>query len=248
MKDSKKIGAPAAYRGYRLQALYIFWRILSPSNNDFFFRPEGKEDLDILDINENLIEAVQVKSFSSLVLSHLISKEPSENERQRGAVKPFIQRAIDHLKKQSCNKVMLVNFGSIGPELKQAWTDISLPNKNINKVLKKLKKKGLSSDEIKLVIKNVELISVDEKTIESEIFTILGEVITGIDPVSAFDLLNFWIYLASEKQQVLTKQKLIEKIQNVGRFLSECHVHHKEWFTTIKPIIKKKFQKRNEHF
>lgn len=104
----------------------IFFReFLSQSNNDFFFRPEGKEDLDILDINENLIEVVQVKSFSNLVLSNLISKEPSENERQRGAVKPFIQRTIDHLKKQSCNKVTLVNFGSIGPELKQAWTDRS---------------------------------------------------------------------------------------------------------------------------
>lgn len=42
-------GAPAAYRGYRLQALYILKRILRPGSDEYIFQPEGCEDLDILD-------------------------------------------------------------------------------------------------------------------------------------------------------------------------------------------------------
>jgi len=43
--------ATPAYRGYRLQALYVLWRILeSNSSENLIFQPEGYEDLSIFEI------------------------------------------------------------------------------------------------------------------------------------------------------------------------------------------------------
>src|SRR6476469_7540629 len=63
--------ATPAYRGYRLQALYVLYRILtSDSSRELVFHPEGKEDLSILDSHGTLLEICQVKAYSSnLILS-----------------------------------------------------------------------------------------------------------------------------------------------------------------------------------
>ena len=45
MSDS---GGSAALRGYRLQTLYILSRLMNAESHEHSFRPEGKEDLDIL--------------------------------------------------------------------------------------------------------------------------------------------------------------------------------------------------------
>ena len=54
--------ATGAYRGYRRQALYTLYRILT--DNIAKFQPEGKEDLAIFQDTGQLSEIVQVKSYS----------------------------------------------------------------------------------------------------------------------------------------------------------------------------------------
>ncbi len=55
--------ATPAYRGYRLQTLYILWRILeSDRDAGRVFQPEGQEDLAIYDAEDNLSEVIQVKA------------------------------------------------------------------------------------------------------------------------------------------------------------------------------------------
>ena len=59
--------ATPAYRGYRLQALYVLSRILNlnPSeNSNLVIQPEGIEDLAVFD-DDNLIEVVQVKALTN---------------------------------------------------------------------------------------------------------------------------------------------------------------------------------------
>ena len=73
-----KSGATAAFRGYRLQTPYILSRLIEVEDQNFLFRPEGKEDLDIYSVDGQLLETVQVKAYSAnLTLSNLAS-EPND--------------------------------------------------------------------------------------------------------------------------------------------------------------------------
>jgi hypothetical protein len=92
-------GAPAAYRGYRLQALYTLRRILTPAvGQSLVFQPEGLEDLAIRDTDGHLIEVIQVKSHDNLVLSDLFPAKPDSFfhravELLRNCLKSFDSRA-----------------------------------------------------------------------------------------------------------------------------------------------------------
>ena len=68
------MSVPAALRGYRTQYLYTLYRILNEDDPRTFFRPEGKEDLDIK-FGNGYTELVQVKNLSkTLTFSDLQSK------------------------------------------------------------------------------------------------------------------------------------------------------------------------------
>lgn len=71
-KKNSDIGAEAAFRGFRTQTLYIINRILFMKDEEFYFQPEGEEDLAVYDNSKNLIEVVQVKNYNKpLALSTL---------------------------------------------------------------------------------------------------------------------------------------------------------------------------------
>jgi len=102
-----KDDATYAYRGYRLQALYTLWRILSP-NQDVFFQPEGYEDLTIFE-GEAIVEVIQVKAYSNdLVLSDFKLS--------------FFHRVEEYLLQDEQINIKLVVFGSVGNELKGAFS------------------------------------------------------------------------------------------------------------------------------
>lgn len=236
-------GAPAAYRGYRLQALYILKRILRPGSEEDIFLPEGFEDLDILDRNGKLRESIQVKSYPRLVLSNLLdSTDSSPDSRHPAKVQPFFRRALDLLKSQEPETVKVVNFGNISPEMLQAWKNTPIPkNSKARKtsrqtVTEKFRDKEYTQEDIDLIFSKVELISLYENKVQSEILDFLSDTLTGIDRQNAFDLLNFWIYIASEQQQKITKSHIIEKIKHIGKFLSHRLAHHMEWYNSIRPI------------
>ena len=218
------LGAPAAYRGYRLQALYALKRLLSPGlDPELVFHLEGYEDLDIERVDGNLVEAIQVKSYQGLVLSNLSPKKKNG----------FFRRALLLLQRQDPPSVKLVNYGSIGKEMSLAWQG---DGKQRRYVMDKLKGFDYSSGDIQTLFDQVELVELNKADEREEVYAQLSERLTGIDPASAFGLLNFWLYKQSESKARVTQLELMQQIQNIGSFLSDRYHYHQEWFTSIKPI------------
>jgi len=218
-------GATSAYRGYRLQALYVLARILlHEASQNLIFRPEGKEDLDILSQNGELIETVQVKAYTNdLTLSDFSPVKAAS----------FFRRAVELSKQHTKALIKIVSFGLIGQEMMAAWQKDGLARKSI---IKKLVQTGFSSSDIDLIFRMVQLEKVEEDYLQIKIYIFLKESLVGGDPDHAFDLLNHWLYLISEKKKEITYKILIEKINNVGRYLVERNTYHQEWFTSICPI------------
>jgi hypothetical protein len=216
--------ATPAYRGYRLQALYVLSRLLSPSgDSNLVIQPEGIEDLAIFD-NNNLVEVVQVKALSSkLSLSDFSPEKPGS----------FFHRANSLLKLNHSLKIVVASFGPIGPELRQACG--SNHKKRLD-VISKLEKNGLSPNEAEMVINNINLVSLEEIKLYKEVFGLLKGLLTGVDSNNAFDLLTFWLYKCSEEKSKIRRKDLIDKINKVGSFLAERYAHNAEWFKSIVPI------------
>ncbi len=78
--------------------------------------------------------------------------------------------------------------------------------------------------------------SKDESDLRKKVFAFLRESLAGGEPKNAFDLMNFWLYLASEKHEELTYDKTMHKLNDIGQYLAERASYHQEWFTSIVPI------------
>lgn len=221
--------ATPAYRGYRLQALYILHRILLETREDITFYPEGLEDLDIRDSTNVILEAIQVKSYESLQLSHLGS---GKKER------PFFQRAVEMLKNHPFARSFVVNFGKIGAELETAWqheSDINSPKRE--SVVGKLKEKhGIDQADVELIFEGVTFISVDEAELQQKVLELLQQTTAGISPKDTFDLFMQWIYYLSERREGATKADIIAKLNHIGRALTQRANFIGEWHTSIQPI------------
>jgi hypothetical protein len=219
--------ATPAYRGYRLQALYSLSRILDQnSNKHLVFQPEMLEDLSIEDETGNLLEVIQVKSGYITVLSFKES---------------FFKRINSLIKSQEIPHVIIASFGRIGPELLQAVNEDGPMREQAAKKIKDKYGRSISSyEDAKNILARLELISLDEQELTKEVYNHLSTTLTGIDPDIAFDLLNFWLYIYSEKKHVITKNDIIEKIVNIGKFLSARAAYYEEWFRSIKPIDNQK--------
>jgi len=186
-------GATSAYRGYRLQALYVLSRILLPAaSQPWIFRPEGKEDLDILGLNGELIEAAQVKAYSeNLTLSDFSPDKPSS----------FFRRAVELSKQHPKALIKIVSFGPIGQEMTNAWQKEGLAR---NSVTQKLVQSGFSSPDISLIFRMVQLVKVEGGYLQDKISIFLRGSLVGGNPDHAFDLLIYWLYLISEKKKEIT--------------------------------------------
>jgi len=218
------LGAESAFRGYRLQALYILHRIIdSKDMPKLTFQPEGREDLAIYE-GGKLVEAIQVKARGrNLSISSFSPEKPLS----------FFHRAVKLLRTKPQPSVRIISFGPIGPEMKKAWDGDTEKQRSISK---KLVAYGLSSSDVNQVFGSIGLIKVDEDLVRNGVFAFLRESLLGGDPKSAFELLTYWLYLASEKRDRITYSSLIYKINRVGRYLMERATSHAEWFTSIVPL------------
>lgn len=221
-------GAPAALAGYRVQALYTLSRILTQGTEEEIFQPEGLEDLDILDSSDQILELIQVKKYESLRLSDLapLSSDPE-------VFGSFFGRVVKVINQDNVGKIKLVNFGEIGPEMREAWEGNERQKRSITR---KLIESGFSQSQVDSVFSHVELISLNESAVEGRVYSLLQELLVGIDAQSAFDILHFWLFLCMEQRRKITQADVIDKVQRVGRFLAERRDYHDQWFTTIQPV------------
>ncbi len=234
-------GAPAALRGYRLQALYTLMRILEPkADSTYLFQPEGTEDLDILNSSGAMVEAIQVKSYSPLVFSDLTTGE-----------NPFFRRAAGLSKGQNQPVIKLVNFGPIGPELSQAWAAAETSENaetareraaHQKRVASKLATGGFGPDEIEGFFASIELIALDEEEVLHTVLAQIRGLSTGVDPENAFDLFTAWYYQLAEQRQIVSCTDLVQKVNAVSKFLAERYQYHRHWHTTIKPLETQELQ------
>ncbi|MCL4872224.1 MAG: hypothetical protein KJ063_24965 [Anaerolineae bacterium] len=219
-------GAPAALQGYRLQALYTLGRVLGQGDGEWIFQPEGMEDLDILDNSDKPVELIQVKSYHSLQLSDLAPLSPEKSGS-------FFGRVTSTLNTANPPAIKLVNFGQIGPELSRGW--ITHGNERTS-IMEKLAEAGYSQPQIDQILANVELVNLEEAEEEAKVYNLLSQALTGIDPSPAFELLQFWLFTCMERRERITYGDVVEKLQQVGRFLAERRDFHDQWFTTIQPL------------
>lgn len=188
------------------------------------FQPEGSEDLAVFDLDDTLVEAVQVKSYAEpLVLSDF-------GPRKQGS---FFRRAADLASRQGVG-VRVASFGPVGTELRGAWAGVG---QHRDEVSRKLREAGLPADAPSRLYDRVEWDEVSEHDLRRAVFDFLRDSAAGGEPESAFDLLVSWVYLAAENQQRITYGALIQRINDIGRYLAERATHHQEWFTTIHPLL-----------
>ena len=104
----------STYRGYRRQALYVLWRLLTDEHGSRrVYQPEGDEDLAVFDTSNHLLQVVQVKDYSSpLTLSDL---KPDSADG-------FFARMHRRLAAHPGCEVWIASFGQIGLELAGAFS------------------------------------------------------------------------------------------------------------------------------
>ena len=180
------------------------------------------EDLDILD-NGTCIESIQVKSSPAFSLSDLSPRKPSS----------YLRRVLRHQNAPDVPEIRLVNFGTFGPEMRQAWDGKPQP---LVLVVNKLEDYGFTVSEIGFVLEHVQIEELDEIAIRARVFQQLQRQLTGVDPEAAFDLLTRWLYGLAEDRASITRSHLIDEVTSVGCFLAERLAHHEEWFTSIVPL------------
>ncbi|HVB25625.1 MAG TPA: hypothetical protein VNG51_27055 [Ktedonobacteraceae bacterium] len=226
--------ATPAYRGYRLQALYTLWRILSSRDDEqLVFQPEGEEDLAVFDVYGHLLEIAQVKAHEEdVTLSSLLPPVPQPG--QLYTRDSFFYRFASLLEKNSQLEAHLICFGTLGPELTHALEEDGTDRKN---VINKLRKhRPLQHINIDMLLAKLHPLLVRETVLQEQVASLLGESLMGVAPQEAFGLLTFWLYLAAEHKQQITRRDVIEKVNHIGRFLSERAAHSQEWFTSIVPL------------
>jgi hypothetical protein len=218
--------ATPAYRGYRLQALYALSRILSPSTDEVpIFQPEGQEDLAVLHPDGILSEVNQVKAYSSdLVVSNFSPDKPDS----------FFYRVHDLLSVLPSLKIYIISFGAVGPELGDALGG----NTQIrHRVALKLADYGyMTENEAENLLSKIQVRRVEEEEITQQVYAAMRDSLVGIEPERAFELLNNWLYVCSERKCQITHGDVISRLNDIGRFANERAAHHREWFTSIVPV------------
>lgn len=219
--------ATPAYRGYRLQALYALARILSPEvEGNRTFSPEGAEDLAILNTSNVLTEIIQVKAYSTNLSLSIFKPDKPDS---------FFYRVNRLLTQYPDLEVVIASFGAIGPELLSAIQENGIRRQTVTR---KISEYGfLSRADAEQLLDRLQIVLVVESELEETVFTALGNLCTGVDLNAAFELLNFWLYLCSENQTQITQEDLIQRINNVGRFIAEREAFHSEWFRSIAPVV-----------
>lgn len=228
----------ATYRGFRRQALYCLYRLFDDAlPHDTVVQPEGNEDLEIRTNGGVRLEVVQVKDYSDpLKISHF---------------KHSYYRRIGELCADDTSvQIKIASFGEFGPELAQAYDNQKeTPNRSLRTVTadkreqgqnkKRSVIRGLSKSEAENVFRRTSLERVNELALTESVMTKLRATVAAGNPDVVFENLMWWLISSAEKQRSLTRRSTIEKLTELGRFITERDSHAEEWNTSIHPIVQR---------
>lgn len=217
------MSAISALKGYRTQFLYSLHYILSNLSNDFIYRLEGEEDLDVLDNSGKLLYAIQLKNLGkSITLSDIVSDSKTS----------FIKRFLENYRDAT---PILVSYGKISEDLKN-W------NGHKNSIREKeesnLKKYKITSDDWKIVKNKIQFSEINEELIANEVEQLMKYNFTEIDPIPTMGYLLYWLQFIAEKQQPITKKDFYNKVQDFAKYLSERIAIHNQYNFVLKPLHK----------
>ncbi len=224
----------ATYRGYRRQALYCLYRLFDDAlPNNCVIIPEGNEDLEIRNSADEPLEIVQVKDYT--------------DDLTVSALKATFYRVSALCRLHPSVKIKIVSFGPIGSELAKALDNsLETPARSLATLTKerdevdskgnKVTKPGLSEEQAREVFSRVEIVQVDEPTLTQYVIERLTATMTSGAPSVAFENLMWWLISSAEKQRRLSRALTIEKLIQMGRFLTYRAAHEHEWNISIKPI------------
>lgn len=222
-------GVSATYRGYRRQALYVLWRLLSdPEAHRRAFKPEGEEDLAVFDEFGRLVEAVQVKDLSSPVkLSDLKPSSPDG----------YVARATKRLGEHPDCRHCLAIYGQLGPELRAAIEgNPSARDGQKRRLAAKSNPRPVGDIDAVLDALRGNVVAVEEHLLTTEITRHLVGSVAGLHIPVTVDLLLYWIYESSERQRVITRAMFLQQVERIGEYLAGLRDHSSEWMTTIRPL------------
>jgi len=226
---ARSTDASSTYRGYRKQALYVLWRLLTdPEANSRSYRPEGDEDLAVFAGSGDLLQVVQVKDYSApLALSDFKPESPDGF---------FARMAVRRRVHPTC-EVCIASFGPIGPELDRA---IRASGSERNSVANKL-----SSKNSKLTVAEAEtllhaLSGRVSRPVETDIYRdVLASLLptnAGVHADTAIELLLYSIFDASEHRRTITRSTLLQQLERIGAYLAALRDHSTEWNVTVGPL------------
>lgn len=214
------MSAQSALKGYRTQFLYSLYYILNHQDQNYTFRLEGEEDLDILDADGKLLFAIQVKNLSeTITLSNLITEDRTSFLRRFTERYPFATP-------------ILVSFGPISSGLKNWETS----RNNISSQEVGLIRKYQLTNSQWLNIKNK--IRFDEITETDIIDGIINKLrnYAMVDPIPTAEILLYWLQTIAEKGALITTGELLGKIENIGKYLSQRIAISEQYGVFIKPL------------
>jgi hypothetical protein len=219
----------ATYRGYRKQALYVLWRLLTDAEIDArSYRPEGEEDLAVFDAAGVLVEAVQVKDHEApLTFSDFKPHSPV------GFFARMKRRKQEH---PSCRH-LLASFGPLGAELDSAVAGVGSHRTAVAAKLHQGNSAILQSEaETFLEALKGNVTHPEEPRLREEIIASLSRTIVSVHPDTAIELLQYWIFEASEQRRTLTRTALLQQLQRIGDYLAVLRDHSAEWMVALRPL------------
>ncbi|CAK8716213.1 hypothetical protein GMJAKD_05365 [Candidatus Electrothrix aarhusensis] len=229
-------GGIPALRGFRKQFLHTLNHILSSETGHFY--PESLEDFSVHDSLGKPLEIVQVKDYKAPLTFSALKKAG----KGKNSGKSFFERAADYITRYPDVQVVLASYGELGPELQNC---IGADKATLKKTLKK--KRGFNTPELLKVFQYLKHRSLNEQEEVNSIKEHLTRfpLITG-DWEAAFDLLMQELYRGAEQEKGYTRQGLQERLQQIGQYLAAREAHHREWGTSIIPLLDQEVEGREQ--
>ena len=217
------MSAISALKGYRTQFLYSLHYILSTLSNDFIYRLEGEEDLDVLDNNGQILYAIQLKNLgNTITLSDILSDNKTS----------FVKRFLENYRSAI---PILASYGEISKDLKKWNEHKDSISENEKKVLTKYK---ITVDEWKLVKTKVQFTEVNEELVAKEVEQLIKVNFPEVDPIPTIGYVLYWLQFIAEKQHPITARDIYNKILDFAKYLSERIAVHNQYGTILKPLHK----------